>query len=93
MIAGLVQGLIATAGIIWALFTAVLAAAIFSPDVDSHVGARLARMRPPLGSLVGLVVAALWPVWVALLLFAMLVATVVHIVAGLVLDHFYRRRP
>lgn len=93
MIAGLVQGMIATAGVIWALFTAVLLAALFSPDVDSPAGARLARMTPPLGSLVGLVVAALWPVWLALLLVAMLVATVVHIVAGLVLDVFYRRRP
>jgi len=92
MTAALVQGLIITAGILWALLAAVFAATLFSPDVDSPAGARLARMTPPLGSLVGLVVAALWPVWLALLLVAMLVATVVHIVAGLVLDVFYRRR-
>ncbi len=93
MIAGLVQGLIATVGILWALLTAVFAATLFSPDVDSPVGAGLARMRPPLGSLLGLVVAALWPVWVGLILVALLVAIVVHSVAGLVLDTFYRRRP
>jgi hypothetical protein len=50
-------------------------------------------MRPPLGSLLGLMVASLWPVWIAALVVALLVATVVHSVAGLVLDTFYRRRP
>jgi hypothetical protein len=93
MTQGLVQGLIATAGILWALLAAVFAATLFSPDVDSPVGARLARMRPPLGSLLGLGVAVLWPVWVGLFVVVLLVATVVHSVAGLVLDTFYRRRP
>jgi hypothetical protein len=92
MIQGLVQGLIATVGILWAMVTACLAVGLFSPEVDSPLGERLARLPHPLGFLVGLVLAALWPVWVAAALFAMLVAIVVQIVAGLALD-LCRRRP
>jgi hypothetical protein len=92
MMAGLIQGLIVTAGIVWALFTAALAAAAFTPDEDSKLAELLARLPHPLGHLAGIVLAALWPVWLALILVALLMATVVGLVASLVLDVFYRRR-
>ncbi len=92
MTQGIVQGLILTAGILWAMVTAALAVSVFTPDEDSKLAVGLARLPHPLGHLVGILLAALWPVWVALILIVLLMATVVQIVAGLVLDVFYRRR-